>query len=447
MKKKKDVIKLGTGLKECILSGLMSTAGKKVLHIDRNPYYGGESASLNLEQLYQKYRPGQQPPASLGRARDYCVDLCPKFLMACGNLVKVLLHTKVTRYLDFKSVSGSYVVQDKKVHKVPATPSEALNSGLMGIFQKRRFKNFLQFANDYEESNPKTHQGCDLNKMTTKECFDYWKLEDHTQNFTGHAIALHPDDSYLKRPAKETIDLIKLYAYSVSRYGNSPYIYPVYGLAGLPEGFSRLSAIHGGVYMLNKPVSEIVYDETGRVIGVKDTEGVVAKTKQVICDPSYVAGSNKVEKVGRTVRCICILSHPIPNTNNSDSCQIIIPFHQIPGRKTDIYILCVSYHHKIAADGKYVAVISTKLEGDDEKTELQPALNLLGPIDEMFMDVSDSYRPVNDCGKEQVFITNSYDETSHFESATNEVISLYEKITGKPIDLTISADPDDLQEQ
>ncbi len=55
-----DVIVLGTGLKECILSGLMSTAGKKVLHIDRNPYYGGESASLNLEQLYQKYRPGQQ---------------------------------------------------------------------------------------------------------------------------------------------------------------------------------------------------------------------------------------------------------------------------------------------------------------------------------------------------------------------------------------------------
>lgn len=55
-----DVIVLGTGLKECILSGLMSTGGKKVLHIDRNSYYGGESASLNLEQLYQKFRPGQE---------------------------------------------------------------------------------------------------------------------------------------------------------------------------------------------------------------------------------------------------------------------------------------------------------------------------------------------------------------------------------------------------
>lgn len=42
---------LGTGLTECILSGLLSVAGKKVLHMDRNQYYGGESASLNLVRL------------------------------------------------------------------------------------------------------------------------------------------------------------------------------------------------------------------------------------------------------------------------------------------------------------------------------------------------------------------------------------------------------------
>lgn len=38
-----DAIVLGTGLKECILSGMLSVSGKKVLHIDRNNYYGGET--------------------------------------------------------------------------------------------------------------------------------------------------------------------------------------------------------------------------------------------------------------------------------------------------------------------------------------------------------------------------------------------------------------------
>ena len=42
---------MGTGLTECILSGLLSIEGKKVLHMDRNDYYGGESASLNLTQV------------------------------------------------------------------------------------------------------------------------------------------------------------------------------------------------------------------------------------------------------------------------------------------------------------------------------------------------------------------------------------------------------------
>jgi Rab GDP dissociation inhibitor len=235
----------------------------------------------------------------------------------------------VTKYLEFKSVAGSFVVQSGKVHKVPSTPSEALSSGLLGMFQKRRFRTFLQFASNYEEKDAKTHDGLNLEKMTAKELFDYFKLEADTQQFTGHAIALQPDDAFMKRPAKEAVDLIKLYAYSVSRYGNSPYIYPVYGLGGLPEGFSRLAAIHGGTYMLNHPISELVYGEDGKVIGVKDTEGVTAKTKMVICDPSYVLNTPKVKQIGRILRAICVLSHPIPGTNDTESNQIIIPYQYV----------------------------------------------------------------------------------------------------------------------
>ena len=115
-----DAIILGTGLTECIISGLLSVQGKRVLHLDRNNYYGAETASLSLTNLYQKFRgPNAQPDAKLGHARNWNVDLIPKFIMACGKLVKILLHTKVTRYLEFKSVDGSYVFKDGKVQKVP----------------------------------------------------------------------------------------------------------------------------------------------------------------------------------------------------------------------------------------------------------------------------------------------------------------------------------------
>lgn len=50
-----DFIVLGTGITECVLSGILSMEGYKVLHLDRNDYYGGEGASLTLSQV-RKYK-------------------------------------------------------------------------------------------------------------------------------------------------------------------------------------------------------------------------------------------------------------------------------------------------------------------------------------------------------------------------------------------------------
>jgi RAB protein geranylgeranyltransferase component A len=77
--------------------------GKKVLHIDRNPFYGGEGASLNLTNLWKVFRPGKNPPNELGQNRDWNIDLIPKYIMSGGKLVKILLKTRVSRYLEWKS--------------------------------------------------------------------------------------------------------------------------------------------------------------------------------------------------------------------------------------------------------------------------------------------------------------------------------------------------------
>ena len=38
------------------------------------------------------------------------------------------------------------------------------------------------------------------------------------------------------------------------------------------------------------------------------------------------------------------------------------------------------------------------------------------------------------------FISKSYDATSHFETAANDVLSLYERLTGTQLDMNINAD-------
>ena len=121
----------------------------------------------------------------------------------------------------------------------------------------------------------------------------------------------------------------------MARYGKSPYIYPLYGLGELPQGFARLSAIYGGTYMLNTHVDEVAY-ESGKAVGIKATMTDVeemkfeTKAKMILGDPSYFP--QKVKVVGHVLKAICVLKHPLAGTNDGDSCQLIIPQSQV-GRK------------------------------------------------------------------------------------------------------------------
>lgn len=431
-----DAIVMGTGLKECVISGLLSVKGKKVLHLDRNGYYGADCASLNLTNLYEKFKAGE-PPSELGTNRDYNVDLIPKLIMACGNLTKMLLHTKVTRYLDFKQIDGSYVYKGGKILKVPATPEEALKSSLMGLFEKRRFRKFLIYIDQYEADKPDTHQGRDLNKMTMRELYTDFGLVPDTHEFISHAMCLQLDDAHLDEPAAPTVKELQVYCYSLARYGTSPYIYPIYGLGGLPEGFSRLCAIHGGTFMLNRDIDEILYDESGAAYGVK-AGNEMAKAKMVIGDPSYFP-KDKVKATGQVVRCICLLNHPVPNIGNCESVQIIIPGPQV-GRKNDIFICSLTNSHAVSAKGVYIAIVSTQVEKAQPEEDVAPGIALLGHVMQKFTSVATTYEPVGDGTGDKCFISSSFDGTSHFENDCDDMLSLYKRVTGEDLDMNINAD-------
>jgi len=431
-----DAIIMGTGLKECVISGLLSIQGKKVLHIDRNSYYGADCASLNLTNLYAKFKAGEVP-AVLGANRDYNVDLIPKFIMACGNLTKMLLHSKVTRYLDFKSIGGSYVYSGGKVLKVPATPEEALRSSLMSLFEKRRFRKFLIFTDQYDILKPETHEGRDLTKMTMRQLYENFGLVPTTHEFISHAMCLQLDETHLDLPALETVQQLQTYMYSLQRYGGSPYIYPIYGLGGLPEGFSRICAVHGGTFMLNRDVDQILFNDDGTAYGIK-CGNEMAKAAMVVGDPSYFP-REKVRPTGQVVRCICFLNHSIPNTNEAESAQIIIPGPQV-GRINDIFVCSMSNAHNVSAKGVYIAIVSTKMEKGEPENEVAAGLKLLGHVMQRFTTVVTTYEPVGSGEDDKCYISSSFDGTSHFESDCDDLLSLYKRVTGTELDMSINAD-------
>ena len=131
----------------------LNMAHVQVLHIDRNNYYGGASASLQLSQvspprpyclasplgcsdassfkdenpldlmqclclnttqLWEKFRPGQPLPKELGPNRDYNIDLAPKFMMANGaqcHLNRYILlfgHSMTSNFMPSLTLSSIY---------------------------------------------------------------------------------------------------------------------------------------------------------------------------------------------------------------------------------------------------------------------------------------------------------------------------------------------------
>jgi Rab GDP dissociation inhibitor len=264
---------------------------------------------LNITQFFQKFF-GKDPPPELGHNRDWNIDLIPKFIMADGLLVKALIHTKVKDSLNFQLIAGSYVYKDKKVDKVPSSPTEALRTSLVGLFEKNHLRKYLEAVNDILEK-PDLPKYSKVKRQTAQEFMHEYGLDPATSVIIGHAMALEPDDSYLRRPAQELIDKLILYGNSVDKFKdeNSPYLYSWYGIGDLACAFARLCTVWGGVYLLNTPVTKVIV-ENGKAAGI-ESNGNKAFAPVIIGDPSYfseIPGKTKV--TGKIARAICLLNHP-----------------------------------------------------------------------------------------------------------------------------------------
>jgi Rab GDP dissociation inhibitor len=103
----------------------------------------------------------------------------------------------------------------------------------------------------------------------------------------------------------------------------------------------------------------------------------------------------------------------------------------------------VSSAHAVCAKGLFVVMISTTIETNNPEEEIRPAMDLLGQPLEMFIKIGDLHEPTDDGLQSRLFISKSYDATSHFETASEDVLEIYQRITGEALDLNIEPSEED----
>ena len=95
----------------------------------------------------------------------------------------------------------------------------------------------------------------------------------------------------------------------------------------------------------------------------------------------------------------------------------------------------MSSAHNVCPKGYYIAIVSTISESAaNHHLELQPGLDRLGKIEETFMGAPiPLYEPLESGQSDAIFISRSYDATSHFETTTDDIRDVYRRAAGEEL--------------
>lgn len=85
---------------------------------------------------------------------------------------------------------------------------------------------------------------------------------------------------------------------------------------------------------------------------------------------------------------------------------------------------CISLGFRVLGSRVYICLFRICLECVCDVAELAPALELLGEIEEKFVAVSDLLECTDTGRDSNIYVSASFDATSHFESATQDVLKM-----------------------
>ena len=213
--------------------------------------------------------------------KRFNIDISPKLLFSRGPLVEALISANISHYAEFKAITRILTYIDGRVEEVPCSRADVFSSNAISVVEKRMLMKFLTFCLDFEQQQDQ-YEG--FEDKPYSEFLQSRRLTPNLQHFVIHAIAMVKPETATVQGLKATQRFLQ----SLGRYGNTPFIWPLYGAGELPQAFCRMCAVFGGLYCLRRGASTIIVSEAdGTCTGII-SENQVLKCKWLITEFSYV---------------------------------------------------------------------------------------------------------------------------------------------------------------
>ncbi|XP_065545595.1 rab proteins geranylgeranyltransferase component A 2-like isoform X2 [Lathamus discolor] len=271
--------------------------------------------------------------------RRFNIDLVSKLLYSRGLLIDLLIKSNVSRYAEFKNATRILAFREGKVEQVPCSRADVFNSRQLTMVEKRMLMKFLTFCLDYEQ-HPEEYQGYE--NSTFAQFLRTRKLTPSLQHFILHSIAMvsETDCSTL-----EGLQATKKFLQCLGRYGNTPFLFPLYGQGEIPQCFCRLCAVFGGIYCLRHSVQCLVVDkESGRCKAIVDHFGQRISANYFIVEDSYLSESTCTNVCYRQIsRAVLITDQSVLNTDAEQQVSILtVPSEDVGKPAVCVIELCSS---------------------------------------------------------------------------------------------------------
>lgn len=263
-----------------------------------------------------------------------------------GKLVDLLISSNICRYTEFRAVDKVLTVLNGALDIVPGSRADIFTKKNVSIIEKRLLMKFMTQCMEYdkEESTEDKNDFKDFpNEGNFIDLMKQQRLTDNLMHYILHSMCMGND----KTTFKEGIERIRTYLTSIGRYGNTPFLFPMYGCGEIPQCFCRLAAVFGGIYCLGYPVSDVkvIELEKEQVVSLNFNHKTITTKKLV-----YGLGSNLIDNIDIPheflSRGILITSSPIGgSTVNSemDGGGVVLLYHPIKGRTEGVTLIQLSH--------------------------------------------------------------------------------------------------------
>lgn len=439
-----DAIIVGTDLPQAVLAAALSLAGSRILHLDANGFYGGKWATIPLSQL-NSFLPAEHvdanPPdvqcpdskiremfpvyelqklprlsicdrlfptgahllsrthsVELDQAIESCLlDLVPRPIMSSGEMVDILVRTNVGHYIDFRGVDGLYVQfsDPSGLQRVPGSRADVFQNSFVSMPEKRLLMRYvtkryedirIRVEDNLETEDSDSENGDHDFDLSVEEDMDAMKLTSTLQTFLTHSILFSVGkESFSKLDA---MNAIYTYQASVMRFGTkTPFLYPNFGTGELSQAFCRLSAVHGGTYVLRRGAAALVRSPESVEqnnsegaeyhLGVVTTAGDVVRAKYVFL--SHDLRSPGQEKEADIWHAIAVLDGSVMKAGEPDRVMITVPRGAVGNRASAVRIRQVDAAVKVCPEAYYILYVETIEHGGTEhdiRNVLQNYVNL-----------------------------------------------------------------------